>query len=196
MARPVGLNKRAAARIYHTQVLTLGRYGRGRLWEHNLPWHCQEHRLVLRSTSRDHDVRRWSSVSPPVSAHERRIRLTPSAAAHDPGLAHALVLSCLLSLSLSRLLRGAHGCMALIHQDRNGLREFYGGCYAGVYGSSSHAVLIPNKQEIATQATADFLTRRSESRIWMAWSPAGWCISLLHDAKVMQYTSWEERKKK
>jgi hypothetical protein len=38
---------------------------------------------------------------PPVSAHERRIRLTPSAAAHDPGLAHALVLSCLLSLSLS-----------------------------------------------------------------------------------------------
>jgi hypothetical protein len=48
------------------------------------------------------------------------------------------------------------------------LREFYGGCYAGVYGSSSHAVLIPNKQEIATQATADFLTRRSESRIWMA----------------------------
>jgi hypothetical protein len=72
------------------------------------------------------------------------------------------------SLSLSLLLRGARGCMALIHQDRNGLREFYGGCYAGVYGSSSHAVLIPNKQEIATQATADFLTRRSESRIRMA----------------------------
>lgn len=84
--------------------------------------------------------------------------------------------------------------MALIHQDRDGLREFHGGCYAGVYDSSSYVVLIPNTQEIATQATADLLTRRSESRIRMAWSPAGWCISLLHDAKVMQYTSWENKK--
>jgi hypothetical protein len=68
MARPVGLNRRAATRIYPTQVLTLGRYGWWKLWEHNLPWHCQEHRLVLRSTSRDHNARRWSSVSP-RSAH-------------------------------------------------------------------------------------------------------------------------------
>jgi hypothetical protein len=94
------LNKRAAARIYHTQVLTLREIRARKIMGAQLT-------VALPGsppgTAIDQPGSRRAAMKlcfPPVSAHERRIHLTPSAAAHDPGLAHALVLSCLLSLSL------------------------------------------------------------------------------------------------